>query len=269
MKYGIHHDIPAAEYHAVRAISASGLKVFERSPAHYQHWLSNPPEQTPAMRIGTLTHMAVFEPNRFRAETAVAPIVDRRTKEGKSIWEQFQAEHAGKQIVTSDEAAQLQAMRTAVRAHPAAGKLLENGNPEVSLFAKDDEIGADVKARFDWLTETGIVDLKTTEDAGPIGFARSIVNFRYHTQAAHYRKVARLCDLGELTFTFIAVEKEAPHCVAVYQLDGADLLLAEQHLRQAMRRFQACADFNAWPAYSRAVETISLPKWAANLNQAA
>ena len=91
------------------------------------------------MRVGTLGHMCLFEPNRFRAETAVAPIVDRRTREGKSIWEQFQAENAGKELITADEAEQLQAMRTAVRAHPAAAKLLDNGNPEVSMFAKDDD----------------------------------------------------------------------------------------------------------------------------------
>jgi exodeoxyribonuclease VIII len=269
MNIGIHHDIPAADYHAVRAVSASGLKVFERTPAHYQHWLTNPTEPTPAMRIGTLTHMAVFEPHRFRASTAVAPIVDRRTKEGKSIWEQFQAQNAGKEIITADEAQQLEEMRVAVRAHPAAYKLLERGNPEVSMFAKDDDTGIEVKCRCDWLTETSIVDLKTTEDASPVGFARSIVNYRYHIQAAHYRSLAAALGLGQLPFIFIAVEKEPPHAVAVYTLDGADLIFAEQQHRIALRRFQACQDFNAWPAYSRDVQTISLPKWAANLNQAA
>jgi hypothetical protein len=268
MKHGIHHDLPPDQYHAVRAVSASGLKVFEKSPAHYQHWLANPTEQTPAMRIGTLTHMAVLEPNRFRSQTAVAPIVDRRTKEGKSIWEQFQGQNTGKDIITSDEAQQLEAMRVAVRTHAAAAKLLEDGKPEVSLFGHDEETGLDTKCRCDWLREDAIVDLKTTEDASPTGFARSIVNFRYHVQAAHYRSLASALGLGSLPFYFIAVEKEAPHAVAVYQLDGSDLLMAEQHLRQSLRRMQACQDFNAWPAYSRSIETISLPKWAANLNAA-
>lgn len=269
MKPGIYHDMPAPDYHAVRAVSKSALDQFEKSPAHYQHWLNNPPEQTPAMRLGSLTHAAVFETTRFRSSVAVAPIVDRRTKEGKAIWEQFSRENEGKDIISSDEMQQLEAMRAAVLSHPAAGKLLEDGNPEVSLFHTDLELGLDLKARLDWVRPEAIVDLKTTEDASPRGFAKSIANFRYHVQAAHYRRMARLMGMGDLPFYFVAVEKSAPHAVAVYQLDAADLILAEQALMESLRRFASCQEFNTWPGYSRAVETISLPKWAQTINQAA
>lgn len=262
MKPGIYHDMPADEYHAVPAVSASGLKVFERSPAHYQAWLAAKPEQTPAMRIGTLAHLAVLQPDIFRGTTVTAPLVDRRTKEGKSIWEQFQRENEGKEIISHDELTQLEAMHAAVHTHAAAGKLLGDGKAEVSLFWTDQVAGLDLKARFDLLRDDCIVDLKTTDDASPRAFASSIAKFGYHLQAAHYRRMASHLGLGDLPFRFIAVEKEAPHAVAVYELDSADLLLAEQQLQAALHRLQACKEFNAWPAYSRQIETISLPKWA-------
>lgn len=268
MTPGIYYDMPAPVYHADRAVSKSALDQFEKSPAHYQHWLTNPPEQTPAMRLGTLAHMAVFETARFRASTAIAPIVDRRTKEGKSIWEQFQRENEGREIITSDEMQQLESMRASVLSHAAGGELLGDGKAEVSVFVNDPETNLDLKARVDLLRKDAIVDLKTTEDASPRGFAKSIANFRYHIQAAHYRRILRIHGLPDLPFYFVAVEKSAPFAVAVYQLDPADLLLAEQYLLDSLRRLSACHVFNAWPAYSRSIETISLPKWVNNTNAA-
>lgn len=264
---GIYYSMPATEYHADRAVSKSALDQFERSPAHYQHWLTNPPDPTPAMRIGTLAHMAVFETSRFRASTAVAPIVDRRTKEGKAIYEQFSRENEGKEIITADEMQRLENMRAAVFSHAAGGKLLGDGKAEVSVFVRDRDVNLDLKARVDLLREDCIVDLKTTEDASPRGFIKSIASFRYQIQAAHYKRILRLHGLPDLPFYFVCVEKEPPHAVAVYQLDTADLMLAEQNLLDSLRRLAACRDFNAWPAYSRGIETITLPKWANNQTQ--
>ena len=76
------------QYHAdTSAISASGLKLFMRSPAHYYAAYLDPNrverQPTPAMRLGTATHCAILEPTRFNAEYAVIPeSIDRRTKEG-------------------------------------------------------------------------------------------------------------------------------------------------------------------------------------------
>jgi exodeoxyribonuclease VIII len=152
-------------------------------------------------------------------------------------------------------------MRHAVRAHPAAAKLLTGGAAEVSLFAND-ERGAYCKARYDYLTETAIVDLKTTEDASPAGFARSLANYKYNLQAAHYRAMAKAVGLGDLRFVFVAVEKSAPHAVACYELDAADLILAENERQALLALHSTCSDFKTWPAYSREVETITLPNWA-------
>lgn len=261
MKPGIYDDLPADQYHADPAYSFSAIKQAMRSPAHLKAWLTAPPEQTPAMRIGTLTHLAVLQPDLFGSTTAVAPIVDRRTKEGKSIWEQFQAQNTGKEIITNDEREQLTAMRDSVRIHPAASALLGEGTAEVSVFNQCVETGLPLKARMDWVRENAIVDLKTTEDASPAGFAKSVSNYRYDLQAAHYRRMLKLQGRGELPYILIAVEKEAPFAVAVYRLDEGDLTLADMQMQQQLRAIASCCEFNSWPAYSREVETLTLPKW--------
>lgn len=259
MKTGIQYGLPAADYHKIRALSATGLKKLATSPAHFAHWLDNPDEQTPALRLGMLTHICVIEPKRFDDEVVVAPIVDRRTKEGKSIWEQFKGDNEGKEIITHEEREQMLAMRAAVRAHPAASLLLTGGKAEVSVFAE--EGGVYCKARFDYLTNA-IIDLKTTEDASPAGFARSVANYGYHIQAAHYLAMAKAVGLEVKEFILIAVEKSGPHAVACYKLDPADILLADAERRRLIQLHASCSEFNAWPAYSREIETLTLPKWA-------
>lgn len=254
--------MPAWEYHRDPSISKSGLDQFRKSPAHFQAWLKEDRQQTPAMRLGTLTHTAVLEPRAFDEKTVVAPLVDKRTKEGKSIWEQFKGDNEGKDIVTLDEHDQIVAMRDSVRKHQAAGKLLAKGGSEISVFAVCPKTKVMMKGRFDWLDGNTIVDLKTTEDASPEGFAKSVANYRYHIQAAHYLALAGLVGIKDATFEMIAVEKAAPYAVAVYELDAADLILAEAERIKLLEMFASCTQFQSWPAYSQSITTISLPRWA-------
>ena len=77
------------DYHAdTSAISASGLKLFMRSPAHYYATYLDPNRiersPTPAMRVGTATHCAILEPERFSAEYIALPEGLDRRKEGEA-----------------------------------------------------------------------------------------------------------------------------------------------------------------------------------------
>ena len=259
-------NMPAWEYHRDPSISKSGLDQFRKSPAHFQAWLAKDREQTPAMRIGTLTHLAVLEPDSFDEKTVIAPLVDKRTKEGKSIWEQFKGDNDGKDIITLDEHNQIVAMRDSVRKHQAAGKLLAKGGSEISVFATCPKTKVMMKGRFDWLDGNTIVDLKTTEDASPEGFAKSVANYRYHIQAAHYIALAGLVGIKDATFKMIAVEKAPPYAIAVYELGAADLMLAESDRITLLEMFSSCTQFQSWPAYSQNITTISLPRWATKSN---
>jgi hypothetical protein len=75
------------EYHADPAISASHLKAVMQSPYHYWSRYLNPQrptmEPTAAMRLGSLAHCAVLEPDELHNRYAIAP--DRRSNAGKAL----------------------------------------------------------------------------------------------------------------------------------------------------------------------------------------
>jgi hypothetical protein len=149
-------------------------------------------------------------------------------------------------------------MASSVRQHPAAYALLAQGKAEQSFWWDDATTGLRCKCRPDWYYGTTVVDLKTTTDASPAGFARSVATFRYHVQASHYLSGLH----GAERFVFIAVEKTAPYAVAVYELD-AEAMAAGNELRlRDLRMIADCRATSEWPGYGDDCQTLSLPKWA-------
>jgi hypothetical protein len=260
-----HLGLDFADYLALDAISAHGLMLLERSPAHFWAARQTPHAATPAQLLGTLTHLCVLEPDAYRDRVRVAPDVDRRTKAGKETWEAFQAETAtivGALLATAEQDAQARAMRAAVMAQPFARALLADGAAEVSLTW--DRAGLACKARPDWLCEghAVIVDLKTALDAGPSAFAKACGQWKYHLQAAWYQDAAIACDLGERAFVFLAVEPAPPYAVGLYQLDEEALRVGRLRYQRALETYQACRTAGHWPGYDTEINTLSLPKWA-------
>lgn len=254
-----------AEYHAHPAISKSGLDRIDQSPAHYRAWLSEPRITTPALTFGSACHNYVLECETFENRYVVAPSgIDRRTKAGKELWEAFTSEAAGREIISTDDMEKLVAIRASIIDHPVAEELLDHGSgkAEVSVFGVLDDVG--VKCRPDWLREDGIVvDLKTTDNAGHSAFSRSVAKYRYHVQSAFYSDLleAVTCEPVK-AFVFIAVEKAPPYAVSVYELDAESLEVGRSAYQRNLDTFRRCLEANHWPAYSDAIETLTLPRWA-------
>jgi len=156
-------------------------------------------------------------------------------------------------------------MGRAVYRHPAAAMLLGlAGKAETTHMWTDASTGLECKCRPDWLTDDGsiVVDLKTTEDASPAGFRKSIAQWRYGVQAAWYTfGLEQATGTRPMQFIFIAVEKKPPYAVAVY---AADEQMIEHGMKTAMCDLAKLADCKAadrWPGYSDQIEMISLPAW--------
>jgi hypothetical protein len=282
---GIFADIPNAAYHGGDGVSKSGLDLIARSPMHYRHArdAANDNDPTNAQRIGSAAHKLILEPDTFDTEFAVAPDVDRRTKEGKELWTAFAADSAGKTLLTESEMDQLEAMRDAVMAHPAARGLLSSvpGRAELSAYWRDTATGVLCRCRPDWWRADGIlVDLKTTDDASPEEFGRSVLKWRYHVQAAMYldgtRRAAEQGGGLELIvdpakgegipafpnhFLFVVVEKKPPHAVAVYKLDSLSLQHGAAEYRRDLARYVDCLERDSWPAFGETVLQTGLPEW--------
>ena len=193
------------------------------------------------------------------------------------VLEEWQRNNSERKVLSPEAFEQIFAMRDAVMNHPAAFAILHHVK---------DIIG----------------DLKTTEDASPEGFAKSIANWRYDVQHAYYMDGTRLaleqgkCNppqegKAELSvywtdpvtgvlcrcrpdfwrgypkhFAFIAVEKKPPYAVGVYVLDSEGVEIGRAQYQHDLRVYAECVRSGEWPGYGDKIQTISLPGWHANKN---
>jgi exodeoxyribonuclease VIII len=260
-----------AAYHAHPAVSKSHLDLVAKSPLHY--WARYidpnrvPQEPTAAMAIGSAVHTHVLELDQWDAQYVVAPEnIDRRTKAGKAEWEVVTTAASGRTMLSRADAELIMRMGHSVYSHPAAAMLLKQlpGKAETTWMWNDAATGLQCKCRPDWLTDDGslIIDLKTTEDASPAGFRKSIAAYRYHVQAAHYLTgVERATGRRPEQFIFICVEKKAPFCTAVYAADAQMVEIGSEIAARDLDVLATCKQAGAWPGYSDQIEPISLPNW--------
>jgi hypothetical protein len=259
----ISSNVPMDEYRAWPHVSQSVLSVMRsKSPAHALEYMTHPPEQTPALMMGTAVHMATLQPELFDQHYAMAPQIDRRTKEGKAAWAAFQEEHPGATILSEDDYMRCLLMAKSVRNHPIASKLLI-GEVEQSATWTDPATGLTCKARFDVVSKFGVLaDLKTTCDASREAFERSIWTYRYYLQAAFYLNGAQALGIPADYFTFMAVEKEPPYAVVVYNLMGEVIEAGREELKPLMETYAKCIETDTWPGYATEVVEIGVPAWA-------
>jgi exodeoxyribonuclease VIII len=248
------------EYHAHHAVSKSGLDLINRSPAHFKWVRENPMQQTAAMRIGSLTHLAVLEPDLFQSTCAVIPSIDRRTKQGKADFDAFAAEHPESELITSDEHSRILAIRDAVHAHSMAAKLISKIDAvEVSTFWQDTDTGVDCKCRPDSVLSNGmLIDLKTTTDAGD-GFAQSVRKYRYHVQAAFYGD--GMGSMETRPMVFIAVETQPPYLVACHMIAPDSLQCGRESYKRNLETYAKCMESGNWYGYAETIHQVELPSW--------
>lgn len=268
MKVGV-FKMPMAEYQAEHGVSQSRLKLLRQSPLHLRHAIDNPEEPTDAMILGNLEHLLVLEPSLFAKAFWSRPVTYKNDKGEEKPWhgasnvcKTWLKAHADRPVISSENEDRLLGMADAIRAHPAAAAALLEGLPEQALFCEDAETGLQIKCRADWMTGNSFVDPKTCLDASPAGFAKVVANLGYHIQAAFSLDIAKVLSLGKECFLFIAVEKDPPHAVAVYQLDEASIEYGRQEYRRLLNIYLDCVSTNQWPGYSSEIVPLSIPRWA-------
>lgn len=275
---GLHRAVPDAVYHrkVLGLASKSALDRFARSPAHYLAWLRGAEtDETPALHLGKAVHCAMLEPARFDREYIAEPewgpcranaelgVSTEQGRENKKRRDAWRAARAGAPTLTVDEARSIRGMVASVLAHPLASRMLEQGDAEVTLRWLDQPSGLACKARLDWLVPSlsMIADIKSTQDASPDGFRRSVAKYGYHRQDAFYRDGMRAIGAPVEHFAFVACEKEAPYAVAVYSLDVEAITAGERQTRRLLDSLAACCARGQFPGYPDTIHTLSLPPW--------
>lgn len=251
-------DMPNEDYHAYEGISKSGLDKIAKSPAHY--YLSAPKGQTPAMRMGTIVHAAVLEPARFKAEYITLKGIKSKAK---AEYKAAAKVHGDGNVLTEQEGADVASLQETTRADTdAAAALAMCDMFELSAFVEID--GVICRARYDAINlKTGVsVDLKTTKDSSREEFSKSIYNFRYHVQDAFYSMIFERITGRAMTFKFLAVENEPPHCPMVYELDGEAKQYGLQDALRDLDAYKQANDSQEWKGYEQTNEALTLPSWA-------
>jgi hypothetical protein len=264
VKDGLYPAIPRAEYDHIERDSFSALKAISKSPAHYRHCLTTPPEDTDPKKVGRVVHLAAFEPERFRNRVAVWDGAARRGKD----WEAFCERNQDKELLTLAEYEKCIAIQKAVRADPVAMQYVSKGRGEVSLLwkmQKGEGVNAytiHAKGRIDFDAQAALVDLKTTKDAAPEAFGRQFFSLHYDAQSAWYQDGYLLATGERKPYVIVAVENVEPFVVQVYRVPGRALELGREKYQLWLDRLAWCRETSQWPGYSEYQELeLSIPRW--------
>ena len=268
------------QYHANDAISHSKLELFRRRPiSYYRRFIAKTvarPEPTEAFRLGSAAHCAVLEPTTFWDRYALRPEgIDRRTKDGKIAFAEFESANAGKTIITQEENNAVCEMVVAARLHPLASELLAAGQPELS-WRVEPTGGMALQCRTDWFNPAGcelsagrpyVADLKTVEslDADAFrNFERACFNFGYHRQSGFYLPlITEILGSPVFDFFFVAVEKCEPYGVAVYTLSDEAVAKGQDENIADLVRLKRSLETNDWPNIDPTLHELKLPAWYA------
>ena len=260
-------DIDEKVYRADPAIAASDLKYAKDHGLQafhtYKYGKDNPPRiATPAMKLGSMVHCFCLEPKLFPQKYAL--LDEKRTKQGKAL--ALQMAEGGIETFTSQEMTTFMAIYNALSKNDFANSNIikdTNGKAEQSFWWKHRETGLQCKCRCDYVVDDMVIDLKTTGEGGaaPDVFTRTIINFKYHLQAAHY-----LQGTGQKRIIFVAVEKVFPYSVGVYELSPHFIELGYQLQEKGLSDIKAAQKSGIWAGYSdqekNGIKTLTPPRWA-------
>ena len=235
-------------------LSYSALKAFGKSPNHYIQYVNGERVESPEMKFGTAFHTYILEPHLFEEKYYVMPKVDRRTKAGKLDFEKHTNLSSDRIVIDEGDLSKIFEMAASIKNNEIAHSMMsEAGTSEVPLTGKIK--GVEFKGFADRITQFGVWDLKTTQDAEAKGFQRSAYNMDYFLQAAVYSELT-----GRKDMRWLAVEKLPPYNVGVFQINRESLAFSR------LRLLRLVDEFKAWDgkprSYNDHVQTLWLPNWA-------
>jgi hypothetical protein len=257
------------EYHAAPGISKSHLDVIaDSSPRHYWQAYLNPAapirEPTEALHMGRAIHTAVLQPELLERDYVEWCGADKRTREGKALWAEFQQAQGDRLQISANEMEICRRIRESFGKHPVAKGFLVRGKAENSFFARHAETGALIKCRPDYITDDGeiVVDVKTTADANPLAFGRDATNYRYDVAVPWYFDIIEaVTGRAPKKWIWLAVEKTPPYAVGIYYARTRDIVRARDTARRNLLQILHHRQLGAWPDYGDVVRPLELSPW--------
>ena len=89
-----------------------------------------------------------------------------------------------------------------------------------------------------------------------------MANFGYHIQDQFYRRVLTLNGIEIDRFIFIAVGKEPPYPVGVYELDWRTLDEGKAAVKYALEQYATAQETGIWDYGYGDLQTLQIPPYA-------
>ncbi len=270
-------EVTDDSYHADKTfINSSSIKKMVKSPKAFftAFFLNKNEEPTPAMKFGTLAHMAMLQGSKFKDRYVIMPefvgyTLDGRpsaqskdAKEKKAKWLSEQDPTAI--ITTEEDRERLFAMIDSLLSHEQASKLLSNGQAEVAGYWRDQETGLGLRIKPDFLSfDLGAsVDVKTTADSVWESFRRSVENYRYDIQASMYEDgIHQITGKKPDHTVWIAIESQGSYEVACFEVPPQYQATGHFEYAAAKRRIKDCIEKANWPPRQQEIEYGEMSPW--------
>jgi exodeoxyribonuclease VIII len=257
------------DYHSSAGWSKSQLWDFiSRGPRYFylRHVAKSiKPEESAALSHGTLLHRWFEVGESFWDELVVPPakLLTDTGRVGKAAKEWLAEHAAGKSPVSQSELDQLRCEADAIMAHAAARDLIAAKlASEVSIRWLHED-GTLLRCRPDMISEDLlgpiVVDLKTTREADVLGsWWRSVMDYGYHAQDAHYQWGMEAVGMDARPLVFVVVSTVAPHDVAVVNLPSELVDSGRARMRSAIADIGVRMSIDCWMPEQHG-EVVELP----------
>lgn len=262
----ITRNLTEESYNQLEGIRSSHLKSVLTSQAHYLHATQFKQKQTDAMRLGTLIHMAVLEPERFKTSVTLAPdFGDMRSKANREKRDAWVLDQGGKLTISEEDAFIIAGICNSLTKKKSFLKLVEQHELEKEVSFQGTIHGLKTKARADAidLKKKVLVDLKSCQKATPEAFAFYVRDYGVDIQQAFYIPTIESASGNEVfkwdewTSYIIAVEKTAPFESQIYEIPPQELQLAFKDVSLALELIQEAKQTGVYRGYPDMVLAIS------------
>ena len=258
-------DMSNREYHARHALGSSDVRRLMISPLHFEG------REEPAVRptyftFGSAAHTGYLEPDKFEDKYRPKPIEVDGKGPRTNHYKEWLASQPEVEWMSADDYDKVLKVIEAALAHPVStemfkGEIVTEGSVFFGLN------GVECKARPDLVVpkskgRVDVLDLKTTTDASPDAFRKTVGKNGYHIQEWFYRKALNSLGLDVDRFVFLAVEKSAPYATASYTLNQEDVHSMGKRVIEALDQYKTAKETDVWEGYSKQTMELSVPPWA-------
>ena len=241
-----------------RPLSYSSIKEFAKSPRHYINYINAKREPSKEMNMGSLIHALLLYPSQINEQFAVAPDVDKRTKDGKAAWEQFLSTSDGKIAITESELNEANSIVDIALSNKEISNIISQCTAFEQEFRCDVQ-GLPFRGFVDGIANDFILEVKTMSDASPQNIIREFYNRKYYIQAGLYSSVYKL------PVRYIIIETKPPYNY-MHSFASQDYIQkGTEELNWLTNRFKQCMDMDAFSSgYQFNLDElfqVQLPSW--------